>query len=212
MGRTSTRNKCIYGAPFRYKCKHLSMHVLNIVPKIKALDLIPTQHKLPNTKLKTRILLHEKAYVDKLCLVNVICINGNVIFIRSSNTTNEQHTWILNNIPKDSTDFDILCLISKTDQILSTSIKCDNTTRRAFGNFDTESHSPSPDNKGVRTLRGTNMCHSCSSKLPALGEVKRFLGTTLGAIATLSRHGQIYLISSLIVHFERCLPDSFCWS
>jgi hypothetical protein len=69
----------------------LSRHVLNIVPKIKALDLIPTQHKLPNTKLKTRILLHEKAYVDKLCLVNVICINGNVIFIRSSNTTNE-HT------------------------------------------------------------------------------------------------------------------------
>jgi hypothetical protein len=116
----------------------LSRHVLNIVPKIKALDLIPTQHKSPNTKLKAIILLHDKTYVDKLCLAKVICINGNVIFIRSSNTTNEQHTWILNNISKDSTEFDILCLISKIDQIHSTSIKCDNTTRRAFVTFDTE--------------------------------------------------------------------------
>ena len=42
-----------------------------------------------------------------------------------------------------------------------------------------------------------------------LSEVKEFLSETFGAVATLSRHGQCYLVSSLVTYFEKCLPSEF---
>ena len=42
-----------------------------------------------------------------------------------------------------------------------------------------------------------------------LSEVKEFLSETFGAVATLSRHGQFYLVSSLVTYFEKCLPSEF---
>ena len=65
----------------------------------------------------------------------------------------------------------------------------------------------SVESAAIEIRRANNLLAECQKI--NLNEVKQFLGATFGAVATLSRHGQNYLISSLIVHLEKCLPEIF---